>query len=75
MAIAEHVNNRVSGLSWAQADDVAKRLNPREGQEIVFAQSGMVLHQWFEREHALKQGSIYVARRIGGIVSAARSAS
>lgn len=58
-----------SPLSRAQADDVAKRLNPREGQQIVFSRSGVVLHLAFEREAAIEeQGTVYVAQRVDGIV-------
>jgi hypothetical protein len=63
------------GLSWAQAVEVSKRLDPRPGQVVVFASDGSVLHAW-EAQHgrAARCGAVYACRREPGGVSVARVA-
>lgn len=48
-------------LTQAQADQVARRLNPREGQAVLFSASGVVLHTTTEIDGALASGEVYRA--------------
>ena len=51
-------------LSWAQAVDVAKRLNPAPGQRLVFSADGSVLSApYAQQEVARLQGEVYACTR------------
>ena len=51
-------------LSWAQAVEVAKRLDPPAGRVLVFSSDGSVLHDWdAQRGVAQASGEVYACRR------------
>jgi hypothetical protein len=51
-------------LSWAQAVEVAKRLDPGPGQVVVFSGDGSVLSSWAaQRGVAQWRGEVYACRR------------
>jgi hypothetical protein len=51
-------------LSWAQAMDVATRMNPGTGQVLVFSGDGSVLHSWYSQlDVSQKWGEVYSCRR------------
>jgi hypothetical protein len=51
-------------LSWAQAVEVAKRLDPPAGRVLVFSSDGSVLYEGdAQREVAQGNGEVYACRR------------
>lgn len=54
------------GLTQAQAEQVARRLNPREGQSVLFSAVGVVLHTTNEIDGALAMGEVYRAVKSEG---------
>jgi len=57
----------VSRLSWDQAIEVAKRMDPRPGQVVVFAPDGTVLTSpEAQRGVARMKGEVYACRREPG---------
>jgi hypothetical protein len=54
-------------LSWAQAVEVAKRLDPPQGRVLVFSSGGSVLYEWgAQRGVAQGDGEVYACRRDPG---------
>lgn len=70
--VGVHVSRKV-GLTPAQIELVARRINPPEGRRIVFSRDGVVLHTDTERRGTLAlHGETYAARRTGAHIATER---
>lgn len=64
---------RSAGLTPAQIELVARRINPPEGHRIVFSRDGVVLHTDTEQRGTLaRHGETYAARRTGDDIAIER---